>query len=302
MKDNQKYLLIGVFIIFSVTVLVSVWLWFSSSNRQVYDTYLAVFHEPIDGVTTSSVVKYNGVEIGKVKQIELDKQNPNNIRVYINVLQGTPITTITYAVMKSQGITGMSYIDLRLNDASVKYQIITPTEVPPYPEIQTKSSLLFSLSEQAQSVTDNVKDISVQAKLLLDNKNINHVANIVANLDTISQSIASRSKQISKSIDILNDVLNSVKSNSQQVSQLMQNASTLTQNLNKTTNNLNTMLTTMQNTTLQNVNSTLLPNMNQTIENMNRASIQLEELLKMLNQNPSSLVRGRTSPMKGPGE
>ncbi len=295
MKDSQKYLLIGVFIVISISVLIGVWLWFSSSNRKAYDTYLAIFHEPIDGVTTSSVVKYNGVEVGKVRQIKLGPKNPNNIFVYINVLAGTPIATITYATIKPQGITGMSYIDLRLKEMHLSYQIIEPRSQEPYPEIQTKPSLLYSLSEQAQSVTNNVKDISAQTKLLLDNKNIDHVANIVANLDKISLSISSRSEQVSQSIDSLNSILANVKNNSEQVTKIVRDVSTLTQNLNN-------MVTVMQNTTLQNVNNTLLPNVNQVMENMSRSSIQLEELLKMLNQNPSALVRGKADKIKGPGE
>ena len=302
MKDNQKYLLIGIFIVVSVSVLIGVWLWFSSANRLAYDTYLAIFHEPVDGVTTSSVVKYNGVEVGKVKRIELDKQNPNNILVYINILAGTPIATRTYATIKPQGITGMSYIDLRLNENLAQYKIISPSKEPPYPEIKTQPSLFYNLSEQAQSVTNNIKDISTQTKLLLDTKNINHVSNIVANLDKVTLSISSRSEQISKSIDSLNAILDNVKNNSAQINKVVHDVSNLTQNLNKTTNSLNTVLDTMQNTTLQNINSTMLPNINQVMENMNHTSIQLEELLQMLNQNPSVLVRGKANTTRGPGE
>ena len=122
----------------------------------------------MDGVTTSSVVKYNGVEVGKVKAIMLDNTDPRNVTVDINITQGINVTTATFATLKSQGVTGMSYVALNLKTES--FVAIKPHNTEPYPQIPAQLSLLFSLSEQAQSVTTNVKDISSQVKALLNEK------------------------------------------------------------------------------------------------------------------------------------
>lgn len=302
MNDNRQYLIVGVFVVLATTILVGVWLWFSASNRKVYNVYQTVFSEPVDGISINSVIKYNGVEVGKVKSVQLDKNNPRNVQVYLNILQEVPINIDTYAIMKSQGVTGMSYIDLRLPKTSTSTTILKPQNKEPYPLIPAHSSFLYSLTEQAQSLTDNVKDISNSVKFLLDDEHIEHLANILRNLDKTSATIADHSDSIGKSLDTLLLVLTNVKNNSVQLNETFADLSQLTKSLSKTSDNTNSLIMGLQNNTMQNVNSVLLPNLNQTVIHMNQSSYQLEQLLTLLNENPSALVRGKVPAPKGPGE
>lgn len=302
MNKNRQYLMVGLFVIITTTILVTVWLWFSSSNRKAYNTYVAVFNEPVDGVSNDSLIKYNGVEVGKVKLIELDHKNPRNIYVYLNILQNVPINVDTFASIKSQGVTGMSYIDLRLPKSSTSTSNLVVHNDPPYPEIPTKPSLLYSLSEQAQSLTNNIQDVSSQIKVMLDDKNIEHISNVLNNLDKMSTAIASRSDKMEQSIDTLAELLQSVKDNSQNLNATFKDLSVLSKTLSQTSENANNLILNAQNNTLQDVNAVLLPNLNQTITHLNQSSYQLEEFLKLLNQNPSALVRGKTPVPPGPGE
>ncbi len=61
-------------------------------------------------------------------------------------------------------------------------------------------------------------------------------------------------------------------------------------------------ITSFNNQTLQGVNNILLPQLAQTLNNMNETSVQLSDLLKKINQNPSILVRGELPRKPGPGE
>jgi len=302
MKNNRQYLIVGLFVIITTAILITVWLWFSASNRQVYNVYLAVFHEPVDGISTSSVIKYNGVEIGKVKQIELDSKNPRNVLIYFNILQNIPINVNTYAILKSQGITGMSYIDLHLPENANITKNLVPHNSPPYPNIMTQPSFLYSISAQAQSITTNVGDISNQVKSILTDQNIQHLSNILSNLEKVSASVASRSTDIEKSMDLLAKVLDNVRQNTNNLNNTFRDIAKLTQTLSQTTKNANELVSNVQNTTLQNINSVLLPNLNRTINNLNQSSYQLAQFLILLNQNPSALVRGKVPAKPGPGE
>jgi len=302
MKDNRRYLLVGLFVVIAATISVSVWLWFSASTRQAYNVYLAIFTEPVDGVTTNSVVKYNGVEVGKVKKLELDPKNPRNILVYLNILQHVPINVQTYATMKAQGITGLSFINLSLPKTAKDGQNIKPHNVEPYPIIQTKPSFFYSLTEQAQSVAGNINGISTQVKTMLNDQNIEHISRIVSNLDKISTALASRSEVMSKSIDTMSQILSNVKENTENLNATFKDIKELTKTLSQTTENANGLISSVQNNTLQNINTILLPNLNGAISHLNQSSYQLEQLLTLLNQNPSALVRGKLPAKPGPGE
>jgi phospholipid/cholesterol/gamma-HCH transport system substrate-binding protein len=301
-KENRQYLLVGLFVIVTTSVLVGVWLWFLSNDRQSYNTFLAVFTEPTDGITTNSIVKYNGVEVGKVKAINLDTSNQHHILVYLNVLQNIPINADTYATLKPLGLTGLSFINMHLPKNSSTTKNLTPHNKPPYPQIKTEPSFLYNLSEQAQSVTSNVNDVSLQLKILLNNKNLDHVASVLNNMDKVTTEVAKHSNDITKSMDYITQILADIKRNTKGITHTINNIDELTNTLIKTTNNANTVITGIQQNTLRNFNAVILPNLNQTIEHMDQSSYQLEQLLILLNQNPSALIRGITKPKQGPSE
>lgn len=302
MNNNRQHLIVGLFVIIVTSILIGVWLWLSSSNRKAYNTYISTFNEPVDGLSDNSLIKYNGVEVGKVKLINLDSKNPRNIYVYLNILQTVAINKNTTASIKSQGVTGMSYVDLSLPKTAKNDDNLEPHNEEPYPEIKTKPSLLYSLSEQAQTFTDNIQDVSSQVKTLLNDKNIDHMSNVLNNLDKMSSALASRSVQMEKSIDTLAEILQSVKDNSQNLNNTFRDLSILSKTLTETSKNANNLIINAQNNTMQDLNAVLLPNLNQTITHLNQSSYQLEQFLKILNQNPSALVRGKTPPVLGPGE
>jgi phospholipid/cholesterol/gamma-HCH transport system substrate-binding protein len=301
MKNNKVYLMVGAFVLCGTALLIGIWLWFSASNRQAYDIYRIVFHEPVDGLTTNSIVKYNGVEVGRVKEIHLDKADPSSIFVYINILQGTPIAISTYATIKPQGVTGMSFINLGLN-RSKKFIVIEPHNSDPYPTIVAQPSLLYSLTEQAQSVTGNIKDISLQIKAALNDKNMAHLSHIVANLDQATTAVAKQSNNIEHSLGLINQVLINFKDNTQHFNRALIQFNSLAQALHSNSNKLDQVLDTLQNDTLRNINSVFLPSLNDTITNMSKTSAQADELMRTINHTPSILVRGKVPAAAGPGE
>ncbi|MCE3268182.1 MAG: hypothetical protein K0R49_434 [Burkholderiales bacterium] len=302
MRDNKQYLIVGLFVLISATVLIGVWIWFSSYNRQVYNTYVAAFNESVDGITTNSTVKYNGVEVGKVKKIELNPKDPRSILIYLDVLEQISLNKQTYASMKAQGVTGMFYISLNVQHGAKNNDNIEPHNSQPYPRIKTKESLLSGLTGQAQAIANNIGNLSSDMRTLLDEKNIKHVANILANLDKVSGSIANRSDEISESVKTMAQILKNVEKNSENLNSTFAKIQDLTKTVSETTSNANSLINNVQDNTLQNINAVLLPNLNNAISHLNQSSYQFEQLLKLLNQNPSALIRGKSVQTLGPGE
>ncbi|MDD3266367.1 MAG: MlaD family protein [Burkholderiales bacterium] len=299
---NKQYLFIGCFVLLGFISIIGILLWFSADSRKSYNTYQVVFHEPVDGLTTSSVVKYNGVEVGNVSAIVLDNKNPNNITVNLSILQSVSVTTSSYATMKSQGVTGMSYIALTADPKITSFTYIKPHNSEPYPQIPERTSFLTTLTEQAQKIGTNIEDISTEVKVLLNDENITHINHTLANIDKVTSAIADQSGSISDSLKIMTVVLNNVNSNSQSLNDTLLQVSSLVKALELNSTKFNGIMDSVQNDTLNNINNVLLPNINQSMLNMNNTSGQLSELIKTVNQNPSVFIRGKTNPPKGPGE
>ncbi|MBK7977631.1 MAG: MCE family protein [Deltaproteobacteria bacterium] len=52
-----------------------------------------------------------GVEVGVVREIALDPGDPSE-RLTLDIVHGTPVKTDSVAVLSSQGLTGIAYVDL----------------------------------------------------------------------------------------------------------------------------------------------------------------------------------------------
>jgi len=50
--------------------------------------------------------------VGKVQNIKLDPENPQQVQLLFAIEHGTPIKQDTLAVLKSQGLTGIAYVEL----------------------------------------------------------------------------------------------------------------------------------------------------------------------------------------------
>ena len=298
---KNRFLSIGLFVLVGFTMIVGILLWFSASNRQSYNNYTIIFHEAVDGLSTSSIVKYNGVEVGKVSTINLDTKDPNNIIVNFQVLSNILLSNATYGTVKSQGITGMSYVALAIDQSIVPVNI-KPHNDAPYPMINSKTSLLTTITEQAQKIGTNIGDISVDIKHLLNESNINHVAHVIENIDTLTTAIASQANSIESSMRMVSEVLYNVNQNAKNLDVAILHMAKLSTALESNSAQLGIVLDTVQNQTLTSINTVLLPNVNQSVINMNGITSQFNDLLRTVNNNPAVFIRGTVSPQAGPRE
>ncbi|MDP2707564.1 MAG: MlaD family protein, partial [Burkholderiales bacterium] len=107
----MNYALVGAFVLVLGAVLIAGVLWLASGGayHKKYDLYLAIMDESVAGLNLNAPVKYNGVDVGKVRQIQLDTVNPERVNLLFAIERGTPIKEDTVAVLKIQGLTGIAY-------------------------------------------------------------------------------------------------------------------------------------------------------------------------------------------------
>ena len=114
MDDKVNYSLVGAFVLVLGAALVAGVLWLAAGlgGKQAMDPYQAVIQESVAGLNVDAPVKYLGVDVGKVSGIEIDAQNSQQVRLYFLIQRGTPIKRDSQAVLKTQGLTGIAYVEL----------------------------------------------------------------------------------------------------------------------------------------------------------------------------------------------
>src|SRR5512132_4540322 len=116
METDKHYFFEGLFIIgFSIAAaLFAVWL--GSTGRHDDVVYRIHFPDSVSGLAVGDPVKFRGVDVGTVKTMALDRDNPRLVLVEARLRKDTPVKTDTRASLQMKGITGVVFIELNGGD------------------------------------------------------------------------------------------------------------------------------------------------------------------------------------------
>ena len=146
MEPKVNYAIVGLFVVLLASALTGVALWLGKGEyRKTYDRYYAYMTESVSGMSVNSPVKYRGVDVGRVKEILLNPEDPEEVRLTIDILRGTPVKEDTLAVLDTQGLTGLAFVNLA--GGSRESPTLIAKEGQEYPAIKTGPSLLYRLDE-----------------------------------------------------------------------------------------------------------------------------------------------------------
>lgn len=143
MEAKTNYTIVGLTVVILTAALLASALWLSVGfDQKKYKIYAVYIHEAVSGLSEDSPVKYNGVPVGSVAKIELSQIDPQQVKILLNIEEGTPITTSTTATLISQGITGTTYVGLSASSSE-----LTPLKkFPRNPIPLFQPSLLFFIN------------------------------------------------------------------------------------------------------------------------------------------------------------
>ncbi len=189
MEGKVNYTIVGLMVIILTTAFITCALWLSIGfNQKSYKIYAVYMHETVSGLNEESPVKYNGVPVGQVKIIEINHQNPQQVRLLLEIEDSTLITMSTVAMLISQGITGTTYVGLTATSSDLQPLKQLPNE--PYPIIASRPSLFYQLDKVLKEVSENINSVSIEVKKIFDNKNAMHIKHILNNTDIIMRDLS----------------------------------------------------------------------------------------------------------------
>ena len=174
MESDKHYFFEGLFIL-GFTIAAAVFaVWLSSPGRHDDVVYRIHFSESVSGLTAGDSVQYRGVDVGTVKSMSIDPDNPKLVRVDVRLRKETPVKTDTRASLTLRGITGAVFIDLNGGDPAAQSLLaVTPKgQTPEIPSEKTglKAMLdeLPKLAEKFSGIEDDVKKVVKKVDTVTD--------------------------------------------------------------------------------------------------------------------------------------
>lgn len=195
METKANHLLVGGFVLLLAAALIGFIVWIAGSEGDGGLTrYRIVFEGSVSGLTEGGNVSYSGVKVGQVASIELDRDQPNEVIVIVELEDSAPVKADTEASLELQGITGGRYI--LLSGGSSSAPPLEPAPGEDMAEIPSRPSALAKVLEGAPEVLENVNILLSRGNALLNEENRQQIADILQNLGVFTQAIAQRTDDI----------------------------------------------------------------------------------------------------------
>ena len=304
----MNYALVGGFVLVLGAALIAGVLWLASGGafQKKYDLYLAIMDESVSGLNMNAPVKYNGVEVGKVRGIQLDAANPDRVRLKFAIERGTPIKEDTVAVLKTQGLTGIAYVELA--GGTRESPLLVATREEEYPVIRTKPSLSARLENVLTTVLAKLDRTTSNIDAILSDENRLAFSSALADIAVVTRTFAARKDTIDAGITNaartfdnsarvaaqLGPVIDRVGRGADAVEKMGVETAAASQSASKTI--------TAVGTDVKRITAETLPELDRLLGELNVLSASLRRLSAQTERSPNSLVFGRSPVPDGPGE
>jgi len=310
-----SYAAVGAFVLVLGAALIAGVLWLASGGawQQKYDLYLAVSDESVAGLSLSAPVKYNGVDVGKVREIRLDQDNPERVILLFAIERGTPIKEDTEAVLKIQGLTGIAYVEL--SGGARESPPLRASAQSPYPVIRTKPSLSARLENVLTTVLAKLDSTSASINALLGNENRAAFKSALADIAALSRTLAARKEtldagianaartfengarvtaQIGPVIERMGPVIERMGRSAEAVEKMGNEAALASANAGRTVDSVGA--------DVKRFTAETLPELERLLGELSVLSASVRRLSEQTERDPRGLLFGRKAVPDGPGE
>ena len=220
MENRANYAIVGLFTLAVLAGAFGFVYWFKrAGDAGDRRAYRIVFTGSVSGLSRGSVVRFNGLRVGEVTDINILRSDPSKVEAIIEVDSTTPMKADTKARLESQGLTGVASVqltggtarspDLASPDPNARPMIIADRSdfqdiletvqrlSGKIDTVLTRADTLLAATEG--SLISTVKNVEAFSKALADNSS--GVASFLANVGEMSTKVGALSGRLERFVD-----------------------------------------------------------------------------------------------------
>jgi phospholipid/cholesterol/gamma-HCH transport system substrate-binding protein len=255
METKANYVAVGVFVIVFLTGLVVALLWLGGSQyTEEFAYYRTFFSGSVTGLGNGTLVRYNGIQVGRVSKVDFDPDNPKRVIVTLEINPDLPIHTDSVATIASEGLTGGTYVEI---DGGMQNSPVLPHVLfGDYPVIKSKPSTLQELEQSAPQLVAKLNGIADRLNDVLSPKNRQAISQTLSNLRDVTgvfvndsadftatlKNLRTASVGINTDLGDLHTVLQGAKGTTQKLDKLSDDVDKLAGNVGKLSDDLDTQV------------------------------------------------------------
>jgi len=240
------------------------------------------------GIETGSLVRYGGMEVGRVKKVRIAADNNSLIEFEVEINAKVPIKKDSEVMITSIGIMGEYYIEI--STGSPQAALLPPGNLLNCKDVTP----MMMLTENVDKLTTQLSQTIENLNQILGADNQSQARQILANLNRL---LEENQQAISTMMANTNQVLANLTSVSNRLDTLFsENQETITSSfhhLEATLAQSQELIGRLQET-MGNVDQMIITqngNYEEIMENLNRTSRNLDEFTRTIKERPWSLIR-----------
>jgi phospholipid/cholesterol/gamma-HCH transport system substrate-binding protein len=191
METRANYVLIGIFTV-AVVFGAFAFVWWiervgDGSGRTNYEI---VFDSSVSGLRPGAPVNFNGIRVGEVATLKLDRNDPRKVSVTVSIATGVPVRSDTRASLEYQGLTGIASVAMtggRTDAPPLVAQAGNP------PRIIAEGGQMADLMSGAKQIMGRVDSIAARIDRLLGD-NEERLDQAIKDISTFTGVLSARSE------------------------------------------------------------------------------------------------------------
>lgn len=216
METRASHVLIGGFTLLAMLLAVGFGLWAARWQADAaFQDYEIRFTQAVTGLSVGSSVQYNGIQMGNVRSLGLDPDDPGQVVAVVRLDGSAPIRTDTTARLNIAGLTGVAFIQLR--GGSPDAPKLVSEDPDRLPVIVAEESPLQRLIDASEDIASTASEVLLRMLDFLSEDNAERIAGTLDNIESFASALNSES-------DLFGEIVRNAYSSSEQLNAVLGDA------------------------------------------------------------------------------
>ncbi len=192
MMTHEQKTRLGIFLSIATVIFIAVAGFFIAPKlRDPGEAYMIRFRDTsVHGLIVGSLVKYRGVEVGRVTRIEVSRTNLDCVDVEVKIKPDLVVKTDMQATLVYVGLTGQKYVE-------ISGGTLASPNLAAHGDIPTAKGL----GERADDIVNNIETTAKRITELLSPENVNRFSAFLENSEKASAAVSGVLESRRKSLE-----------------------------------------------------------------------------------------------------
>ncbi len=287
METKANYVAVGVFVLSCMVALVVAVLWLAGAQyADEFAVYRTYFQGSVTGLGAGTIVRYNGIDVGNVREVNFDPANPRQVIADLQINPEIQLRENAVVSLEAQGLTGGIYVQITGGTPDAAFLEQAPDEE--FPVITSRQSAIQLLFQETPELLTQLTTLAESGADLLNEENRLALAETLVNLRDITAAFANRSEEIEAAVAALAPTLERFNAVLISADNAMVQFGAVATTVDETARSLTQVAVGLD----EAVNQTAVPQINQLLVEARALVVSLARLSEAIERQPTQLLFG----------